>query len=59
MPLPSGDRCHMSLGVHHVLDVHVTSDSCLEFLAIAAVDASLVVGAAAEEHGGVGVWGEA
>lgn len=56
--LATGDCSHMALGVHHVSDVHVTSHCSLKFLAIARVNASLVVGAATEKHAGVKVRGK-
>jgi hypothetical protein len=55
----SGDRGHMTFGVHHVLDVHVTPHSGLELLAIPRVNTSLIVAAAAQKHARVGVWREA
>ena len=49
MPFAVGDCRYVTLGVCHVLDVHIASDSHLKLASILVIDSCLVVCCATEE----------
>ena len=51
MPFAIIDACHVTFGICHVQQVHITSDSSLLTYTVTVVHLRLVVAATAEEMG--------